>query len=162
MNQDVDNIRYYLKERTTLTLATVSDAGPWVAAVFFAEDERLNLYFVSDPTTRHCMEAAAHPEIAATVHEDCRTWHSIQGLQIRGSVGAVAEEGRSAIQNLFLKKFPDVAELIQASEGSNDRLIADRLMQSKFYCITPSWIRFIDNTKGFGHRSEVTLAHVRQ
>lgn len=157
MNQDADNIRNFLGARTTLSLATVSDNGPWAATMFFAEDPDLNLYFVSDPKTRHCIEAAANPEIAATVNEDCKAWQSIQGLQIRGRVSVVAEEDRAEVQDLFLNKFPDVAALLKAAEGSQERMIADRLLQSTFYRITPSWIRFIDNTISFGHRSEVTL-----
>ena len=157
MNQDVDNIRSFLSERTTLSLATASANGPWAASVFFAEDPDLNLYFVSDPKTRHCLEAIANPDIAATVNEDCKGWQSIQGLQIKGRVSEVADNDRADVQGLFLKKFPDVASLLQASEGSEGRMIADRLMQSAFYRIAPTWIRFIDNTISFGHRSEVTL-----
>ncbi len=158
MNQDVDNIRKFMAERTTLSLATVSGSGPWAATMFFAEDPDLNLYFVSDPKTRHCIEAASNPEIAATINEDCKAWQSIQGLQIQGRVSVVADEDRSDVQALFLKKFPDVGDLLQAPVGSEGRMIADRLLQSAFYRITPSWIRFIDNTISFGHRSEVTLS----
>ena len=157
MNQDVDAIREYLRQRTTLSLATVSDAGPWAATVFFAEDSDLNLYFVSDPKTRHCVDAARQPEVAATINEDCREWQSIQGLQIRGRVGVVGEQERAHIQALFLKKFPDVGAMLKAPEGSEARMVGDRMLTSTFYCLKPAWIRLIDNTIKFGHRSEVTL-----
>ncbi|MDP2744488.1 MAG: pyridoxamine 5'-phosphate oxidase family protein, partial [Dehalococcoidia bacterium] len=39
----------YLKEHNAMTLATLSEGQPWAAAVFYVHDDRLNLYFLSDP-----------------------------------------------------------------------------------------------------------------
>jgi uncharacterized protein YhbP (UPF0306 family) len=30
-------------------------------------------------------------------------------------------------------------------------------LESHFYRISPKWIRLIDNSKGFGHKEEVTF-----
>ena len=81
-----DAVRRLLERFSTATLATAGPAGPWAAAVFFASDAELRLYFVSDPNTRHGRDLAADPRVSATVHGDCAAWSEIRGLQIEGTV----------------------------------------------------------------------------
>lgn len=42
----------YLKSQHALSLATY-DGKPWTATVFYAIDNDFNLYFISEPTTKH-------------------------------------------------------------------------------------------------------------
>ena len=53
-NAELDRVRAFLAEHTTMTLATVGPSGePQAAAVFYVADEQLNLFFLSSPTSRH-------------------------------------------------------------------------------------------------------------
>ena len=59
-----------------MTLATQGPAGPWAAAVFYANNG-FNLYFVSSPASRHSRNLAGQPAVTATVHEDYLDWREI-------------------------------------------------------------------------------------
>ena len=82
-------------EHNTLTLATASDGSPWAAAVFFASDADLNLYFVSDHRTRHGRDMEENDLVVATVNPDCDNWHDVRGLQIEGTASIVTGLARA-------------------------------------------------------------------
>lgn len=156
-DEAVSRIRAYLEQRTTLSLATLGPSGVWAASVFFASDENLSLYFVSDPKTQHCQDLTSNPDVVVTINEDVKDWAAIQGLQIKGRAGAVEDGSRSAVQELYLTKFPDVRSLFEAPKSADEQQIANRLGDSRFYRIVPIWIRFIDNSRGFGFREELSF-----
>ncbi len=151
-------LQAFLVQHNTMTLATVDPAGaPQAAAVFYAADDALNLYFLSSPNSRHSVNLAHQPRVAATVQADNQDWRSIQGLQIEGTaqmVEGAAELARAAL--LYAGRFEFLRGLLG---GGNDGPAALRgpLASSRFYTLRPSWIRLIDNTQGFGHKEELHL-----
>jgi uncharacterized protein YhbP (UPF0306 family) len=160
-DEAVSRIRAYLEQRTTLSLATSGSSGVWAASMFFASDEDLSLYFVSDSKTRHCQDLTSNPDVVVTINEDVKDWAAIEGLQITARAAVVDEKDRPAVQELFLTKFPAVRALFDAPKSDDEQEIADRLGGSRFYRIVPNWIRFIDNSRGFGFREEVSLGEAR-
>ncbi len=147
----------FLKEISTLTLATASEQGePWAATVFFAADKHFNLYFVSDHRTQHGRDMAARSRVAATVNPDCDNWHAVRGLQISGTVDVVEGAERARALLLYFKKFPQIDALFQSPEGEHEETIAARLKAANFYCVRPETVRVVDNAKGFGYRVEFT------
>src|SRR5262249_13082102 len=62
---------------TTVSLATVADGRPWAATVFYA-NVGTDLYFLSEPKTRHCTNILASGVVAATINEDYRDWQQIK------------------------------------------------------------------------------------
>lgn len=139
----LDRIKGYLKAHHVLTLATVDEGGPWAASLFYASDEALNLYVLSDPATRHGRALAGGARVAATVHGETKDWTAIQGIQLWGTAGEMkAAEGAFAT---YTEKFPFVAAGIRA-DGPH-----------RFYQITPGWIRLIDNSRGLGFKEELSL-----
>lgn len=141
--------------QSTLTLATCGDAGPWAAAVFFASDESLKLYFVSDPRTRHGRDLAQCGRAAAAVHPDCKSWGDIRGVQLEGPVVIVGGAARAAALDCYLSKFPEIRRLYQKPRNDQEVAIADRLRQASLYRLTPARIRLIDNSHGFGQSEEL-------
>lgn len=150
-------VRRFLDQHNTLTLATSGDGMPWAATVFFASDADLNLYFVSDHRTRHGRDMAANPAVVATVNPDCDDWRDIRGLQIRGAASVVEGLARAKALTLYLAKFPQIDALFNRPGDAHEETIAQRLKATNFYRIVPDWIRFIDNSKGFGAREEYDL-----
>ncbi len=147
----------FLKEISTLTLATASEQGePWAATVFFAADKHFNLYFVSDHRTQHGRDMAARSRVAVTVNPDCDNWHAVRGLQISGTVDVVEGAERARALLLYFKKFPQIDALFQSPEGEHEETIAARLKAANFYCVRPETVRVVDNAKGFGYRVEFT------
>lgn len=144
-----------LASHHALTLATCHDGQPWAAAVFYASDEALRLYFVSDRRTRHARDMAANPRVAAAINADPDNWHDVRGLQIEGDAACVAPAGRTAALALYLDKFPRVKALFEQPRSADEQLIASRLKNTDFWCLTPRSIRLIDNARGFGFRIEL-------
>ncbi len=147
-------VRAHLRERHSLTLATSGPEGPWAAAVYFAADG-LSLYFLSDPASRHCRDLTADPRVAATVHEDVRSWQDIRGLQLSGRAEAVSSEAEAGrAWDSYLAKFPFVSAL-RTADGFE---IMGRAVTARLYRITPDRLFFLDNRAGFGGRRELDLA----
>ena len=78
----------FLAQHTTLTLATVGpDDLPAAAAVFYAHDADLNLYFLSEEETQHgknlLAAAKRRHNVAGTIQADGQEWRAIRGVQVR-------------------------------------------------------------------------------
>jgi uncharacterized protein YhbP (UPF0306 family) len=140
-------IAAFLAAHSTLTLATVGPGGrPMAASLFFATGPDLRLYWVSGPSSRHSQNVTRQPAVAVTVHNETWSWTAIAGVQLEGQALVVpAGPDWQAARNLYLAKFPFVAEF-QAE-----------LSRSDFYVFSPSWMRWIDNALGFGHKEEIGL-----
>ncbi len=75
----------FLAAHTTMALATVGAQGrPAVAALFYAHDEALRLYYLSSPNAQHSLNIQNHPEAAAAIYADGQDWREIRGVQLRG------------------------------------------------------------------------------
>jgi hypothetical protein len=172
----VNNIREtvlkYLKEHYTMTIATAKGETPWAASVFYANDG-FTLYFLSDPDSRHSKDIAENPLVAVTVNEDYHDWRKIKGIQMEGKAELVATEDEmikavaiyvekysftAAYLKLMLSPFPRIA-------GYLDKLLSrlplvpglPTTFTARFYKVTPTLVRFIDNEKSFGHHEEFKL-----
>jgi uncharacterized protein len=153
MNQHERQLRRelydFLSRHDVMTLAYVDHEGPGACAVWFAVDEALNCYFLSAQSTRHGSALANGGKIAFTVHKDEQEWRSIQGVQGRGYCQPVAAEHRESAWQAYSRRFPFVIKPLQS--------IATALAAMTLWSITPNWLRLIDNTKGFGHKEELSL-----
>lgn len=131
---------------STLSLATVAaDGSPHAANLYFAADDELNLYFVSDPASLHSRHLQARPDVAATVYEPVASWQEIRGVQLHGRAAPIHDEQWDAVWRLYVDRFPSVADM------------EPLVRKQRFYRITPTWLRWIDNTVRFGFKRELTL-----
>lgn len=138
----------FLRKHTTFTIATLDqDAQPQAASLFYVSDDAINLYWISDEKSRHSQNLERSSRIAATIHNETWDWRDIEGLQINGQARRlVAPDAIDRAWMLFRHKFPFASEF------------ADRIASSSFYICSPTWIRWINNSKEFGHREEFTLS----
>lgn len=133
-----------LLQLSTLSLATSDASGlPHVAAVYFAADEELYCYFLSQSGSQHSQDLEKNPRAAIAIYPECWAWQQIHGLQMRGEArslppGPARELGR----RLFEAKFTFLSALAEA------------VSRSSWYVFQPSWIRLIDNRRGFGYKQE--------
>lgn len=143
---DLGPVRNLLAETNTLTLATLDEDGrPHAAPLFFAADERPHLFFLSEAASRHARNVAREPIAAAGLYPEVGDWAEIRGLQIRGRVSLVRGRERERAMGLYAGRFPFVAEL------------GDAVQLSEMYRLEPSWIRLIDNRRGFAFKQEWTF-----
>ncbi|MFI6940349.1 pyridoxamine 5'-phosphate oxidase [Streptomyces sp. NPDC050418] len=139
-----------LSAHTTLSLAYVDDGTPQACAVFYAPSPSGTLLFLSSPSTVHGAALAAQQpaaRVAFTVQRDQQEWTTISGVQGRGFVRRVSEQGEAAAREVYLRAFPYVAE---------DPRLVKAVDSAAWWELVPGWLRVIDNSRGFGHKEEWT------
>ncbi len=144
-----ERVRGYLREHHVMTLATQGADGPWAAAVFYVEDG-LRLLFLSSPTSRHSVNLASNPRVAATIQRDHSQWHDIRGVQLEGSVRELAGDEAARARALYAAKYPLIGELARAPVA-----IVRAMAKVRWYEVVAERMYFIDNTVAFGHRDQV-------
>ena len=141
----------YLESHHVVTLATFDGGMPWAAAVFYVNDG-YDLFFLSSPATRHCVNLANNPQVSATIQEDYDHWPKIKGVQLEGVAHEIFGFDETAARKLYGEKYPLVGKLAQAPA-----FIVKALAKVRWYKIHPTRLYFIDNSAGFGHRDEIDL-----
>ena len=136
-----------LLQVSTMTLATSGAGGePHAAAVYFAADEDIRLYFFSDPESQHGQDLLRDQRAAVSCYPQTQDWQEIRGVQMRGQVQRVKPDSELEVAwGVYTTKFPFVREL--------KSIVA----QNSLYVFVPSWVRLVDNTRGFGFKQEWNL-----
>jgi uncharacterized protein YhbP (UPF0306 family) len=154
-----DRLAAFLAAHTTVTLATVGVNGtPAAAAVFYAHDADLNLYFLSEERTQHGLNLTANPLVAGTIQSNGEDWRTIKGLQLRGVARLVPGDASHLAGELahaaaiYCRKFAFVGALLAGAEGPG--VLTGPLVSARFWVLRPSWLRLIDNTVRFGFKEE--------
>lgn len=142
----------FLECQRTAGLATVDAKGrPCACNVRYAMDKKGRLYFVSRMDSAHGRQIVGQPMIAMTIYGDADDPMDIHGLQIRGHCTPLLPppEGAKSHWNqawtLYAEKYPFVAE---------NELFKQAVWTQCFYRLTPTWMRWLDNRKGFGFKVE--------
>jgi hypothetical protein len=156
--EDRSAVRDLLESHNTISLATCHDGKPWNASLFFASDKHLNIYFVSDYRTRHARHIQESDIAVAAINADCALWTEVKGLQVEGRVTVTSGLERMNALRHYLGKFRDVKALFEAPKDENEQTIAERLKAANMYCLKPTWIRLIDNSRWFGFKAEFDLS----
>lgn len=127
-----ERIARFLGRHHVLTLATAADGAPYCANAFYAYDKGRNrLVFTSDLSTRHAREMLAERRVAASVVLETRIVGKVQGLQLCGTVARGDEEDKRR----YLHRFPYAA-----------------LAELTLWALVPDYLKFTDNTLGFGKK----------
>lgn len=156
-NQQLEQkICSYMETCNTISLATAAGGIPHAAAVFYVSIG-FNLYFLSNPKSRHGENLTQNPLVFGTINEDYSNWLQIKGIQLEGRgecIGGILKHAR--IVKAYVKKFPNVADFL-ISPHKLGKGIAQKVSKVKFYQICPAKIYFLDNSLGFGHREELDI-----
>jgi uncharacterized protein YhbP (UPF0306 family) len=150
-------VRAFLDAHTTLTLATVNDDGTSYACDLFYVRVGNAFYFLSDPKTRHVQNLRRAPRVTATIHGETRGWQEIRGVQIAGIAQRVANRAeRARAFAAYVRRYAFVRTLIPRVTmlGRAHKIFG----VVELYKIVPRWVRWIDNTQGFGHKVEFKIA----
>ena len=144
-----------LEETATLTLATVDDDGsPRATALYYALDSNqvsqgnlvwsLSFLFLSDPLSIHVANLQREPRSAIALYPDEADWRRLRGVQAKGRAHEVEDDPQGLALERYRIRVPAVAEVPEA------------VARTRLYRFQPTWIRLIDNRKGFGHHEEWT------
>jgi uncharacterized protein YhbP (UPF0306 family) len=147
----------YLAAHNTVSLATAGPDGPWAATVFYA-NVGTDLYFLSEPKTRHCQNLLADGRVAGTVNEDYRDWQQIKGIQLEGraqEVGNPIELTRAL--GAYLHKYPFVRQFLSPDKLLQGVKIAGKTFDIRLWRLRPDRLYYLDNARGFSNRQELPL-----
>jgi uncharacterized protein YhbP (UPF0306 family) len=147
----------YLAAHNTVSLATVADGRPWAATVFYA-NVGTDLYFLSEPKTRHCTNILASGVVAGTINEDYRDWQQIKGIQLEGRAAEVS--GKVALARAlaaYLRKYPFVKQFLAPGQLLQGVQIAGKAFDIRMWRLRPERLYYLDNARGFSAREELPL-----
>ena len=146
---DLQEVRVFLGAHHTLTLATVGSHGePQAVDLYYAMLEGMRICFISGSSSRHSANIARDGRVACTIHAVSTRWRDICGIQIEGTCVRLTALEEARAWSRYIVRFPFVisdSPLRAALDGAN------------LYCITPRWLRWIDNSIGLGHKVEYQL-----
>jgi uncharacterized protein YhbP (UPF0306 family) len=135
--------------RTACVATCDASLGPHAANVQFVSDAAWRLYWVSSTEARHSRDLAHDDRAAVTIYgHDDRAEH-IHGLQMHGHAAIIGDpDERRHARSLYVAKFAFIL----------DNPALDRAVEAQaFYRLTPAWLRWIDNRRGFGWKRELTV-----
>lgn len=146
MKQDLEKaIISYLDSHRHMAIATVKDDGtPHISTVSYV-NQGLDIYFMTDPSSRKAKNIAFCNKIAVAISEDYLDWDEIRGVQLSGSVEWIKDPmDLKRVQTMFGEKFPQVHKILQRTYGVTIDIIP-------FLKLSPSEIDYLDYSKGFNH-----------
>ena len=152
-----DEVREYIVTHDTLSLATTYNGQVCSTPLFYQVDSDLCLYFISDASTRHIQNAMNNSKAAVSIFEQNQPWQSIRGVQIEGHLSKVSDKKRNQIETLYCEKFTFLKNILEAVDDEGAEQVKQRFQSSDFYAVTPDFVRFIDNSRGFGFKEEYYL-----
>jgi uncharacterized protein YhbP (UPF0306 family) len=153
-----ERVLAYLAAHNTVSLATVGEDGqPWAATVFYV-NVGTDLYFLSEPKTRHSQNILATSRVAATINEDYRDWQQIKGIQLEGQAAEVSGklELARALQ-AYLGKYPFVRQFLSPGSLLQGVQIAGKSFDIRLWRLRPARLYYLDNARGFSAREELVL-----
>lgn len=124
----------FIQSQSVLTLATSAYNIPYCAPCFYAYSENANaLVFKSSAETNHIVQGVENQHVAGAVLPDKLVTGKVKGIQFSGTLDKVDAAIQDDLQKVYYKKYPFALA-----------------MGGELWAIKLSWIKFTDNTLGFG------------
>ena len=140
-------IEAFLATCKTASLATIDQHGkPFAANIQYVNDEHWRLYWVSSMSSAPSANIEHKRDVAITIYAHQDNPENIHGLQMRGPAVMLGNEHLGDIFDRYAAKYPFV------TGPPYDKAMKLQL----FYRFTPTWLRWLDNRKGFGWKVEKT------
>jgi uncharacterized protein YhbP (UPF0306 family) len=111
----------------------------WIASVYYAIDDEINFYFLSDEDTRHCQDIKKNSEVACAISDSSRDFSQTKiGIQIRGNAKKVRDLTSLKIAaNLLIKIVPGFIKYVNPAD-------INLLKSTDIYKIEPDIIKFFN------------------
>jgi uncharacterized protein YhbP (UPF0306 family) len=136
-------VRAILGATELCSMATLTaDGVPHINTAYFASDDDLRLFFLSNPDALHCQNIARRPAMAVAVFDTQQPWGAPgKGLQLFGAGAAAADEAARRAREVYGARFPLFRQLSASSDpsagGASFRLL-------RLYEFTPSVVKILD------------------
>jgi uncharacterized protein YhbP (UPF0306 family) len=124
-----------LEQSHLMSLGTTDTGGVWVTDVIFVFDDDLNIYWMSDPESRHSMAIGKTGNAAGTITATTKSGEPNFGIQFTGTAEMIAGARHDlAIKHYTKRGKPDPAETEDVLDGD------------AWYVLKPTKLRLIDET----------------
>ena len=125
-----------LESNKLMTLATSENNEPWAVTVTYAFDDKCNLFFFSDPETKHCKDLTMNSNVAVAIHDHALKPRQVLGIQLVGTASLGDEKDFEIFKkrNAWVDDYPDY----------------------KLYKVEPSKLYYLDSDL-FGHKHKVEV-----
>lgn len=139
-------IKEYLQEAKLMQVATSMNNQPWACSVYFAYDDKWNLYWISRSTRRHSQEIKNNEKVAGTIVLLHKHGDKVRGLQFQGVAKALTKEEIPLAMKIYAKRFHDVSkEKIHAIVEGKDSHFCYRISPRLFVLFDE--VNFPDNPR---------------
>jgi uncharacterized protein YhbP (UPF0306 family) len=127
-------IKAYLRQATMMQVATVHGNKPWCSTMFFAFDEKWNLYWISKPTTKHSQHIEENLHVAGTIvmQQDSRSSATIRGLQYEGTAEMLNGDEEAMGAECYRSRFGREATFLEDIRSGNNPHKIYRIQPVKF------------------------------
>ncbi len=132
-------VREYLDEAKLMQIATAKENRPWVASVWYVNDDKLNLYFISRRARRHSLEIKENENVAGAivVPHTVGSGEKVRGLQFEGTARECKGKEIEKAKEIYIEKYSS-AEIIPTEKLKDPKFIAS------FYMIKPKMFVLFD------------------
>lgn len=149
MADDKQKLFDYLQTQHLMSLATSGDTL-WAASVYYAVDDKFNIYFVTGPKTEHSKNFIKNPTVCGTICDSSQLNSDDKvGVQFRGTVEQVTGlEGLKRAIDLWNRINPGVEKWI------NIKNIQANKINSRVFRIKPQVIKLF-TTNGDNENEQI-------
>lgn len=105
--QAIIDVKSFLEKNKFVTLATSSlQMIPWISPVYFAYDQKNNLYWKSILNTQHSLNIKENSQISAIIYGKSLTDDPLQGcLCMTGRAGLVSQQEMDFALKIYITRF---------------------------------------------------------
>lgn len=127
-----EKIVKFLKKMHLLTLGVINENKPYLCSAFYAYDEENYKFIIaSDANTTHIKATHLNQNVSICIALDTKIIGKIQGIQSQGIIKKATKNSKE----IYYKNFPYALAY-----------------PSDMFEIDIKWIKFTDNTLGFGKK----------
>ncbi|MCR4275503.1 MAG: pyridoxamine 5'-phosphate oxidase family protein [Candidatus Wolfebacteria bacterium] len=129
----------YLKSQNLMFLSTFGNEIS-SCPVYYAIDKDFNIYFISEPESKHCQNIKINNQVACSIADSRQTVKDKKiGVQLRGEAQEVSGSDKlEAVLNLWNSTNPGIESIISINNFKN------KSINSKAYKIVPEEIKFFN------------------
>lgn len=129
------SINKILSKTTLLSLATINEDGltPHICTTYFAYNDKLHLYIITDPATKHSQNLNKNSNVAITVFNSHQGfWEdNMEGLQLFGTCKKLSLTSSLGAFSCFSKRFPVFNTLIKKPDDILKKAFSIRFHEIK-------------------------------
>lgn len=154
MNTPKDLALEILEENQYCALATSTENTPWSCTVTYANDKNFNLYFMSDPNSKHTKDFQSNNVVSAVIYDSTQKWGKGLGVQLAGNVEKISENEKDFVKKLFFER-----DYPFGGVPNKENVFLDAINDGSyfFYKITPQKMWVSDPKSDVDEKLEVEL-----